>query len=236
MNEAVSNMAGAIKQMAVTAGGEAREAINVAARTAAEAVNSMAGTLGAPVHDMAGALDRATQQMSHIEETLAAHRTAFTGATTSAGEIQTAMSAAARSVREASAPLTTATQIVAKSSDQIAAAVETAVVSIKASEEGARALAEKTSSLLTQATKAWADYESRFAAVDRSLEQAFNKIIGHVQTSIEVMHKYIMEVDGKLAETVDRLNGGIEELSEFSQHIQNATADLKNAIERVSVS
>jgi hypothetical protein len=46
------------------------------------------------------------------------------------------------------------------------------------------------------------------------------------------MHKYVTEFDNKLGHTVGLLNGGIDELGEFSQAMSASVSGLKATIDR----
>lgn len=222
----------ALTQGAQDASEKAGAAIKTAGDEAANALAGVASTLQTSVADMVRGLEGTSREMRELERGLSTNRAAMERITQSAGDTESAMSNAARAIREASGPLTIAGQTMADSSRKIGEAIGGAVISIQASEERTRALADRISQSVEQVSRTWSDYEKRFAGVDQSLETALEKIIGHVEANIETMHKYMREVDEKLAETVDRLGGGISELAEFSETIEKATGELRGSIDR----
>jgi hypothetical protein len=86
---------------------------------------------------------------------------------------------------------------------------------------------------LERVSRTWAEYEQRFADVDKSLEAALAKIIGQVQINMDLLHKYVTEFENKLGNTVGLLNGGIEELGEFSQTMTASVSGLKASLDRI---
>jgi uncharacterized protein YoxC len=220
---------------AAAAGEEANGAIKAAAERSAEALLAVADELQRSVRAMGSDLDRAAYEMREVDKSLLAYRDTIERVTGTARDTEAAMTGAARAIREASAPLTTAGQTMAASSRRIGDAIDKAVVSIQASEGHTRVLADRISTTLEQVSRTWADYEKRFAGVDKSLEDALGKIVGQVQTSMDIMHKYVLEIDGKFAETLDHLGGGIDELSEFSEGIERAATELKKSVDRLAL-
>jgi hypothetical protein len=182
---------------AAAAGEEANGAIKAAAERSAEALLAVADELQRSVRAMGSDLDRAAYEMREVDKSLLAYRDTIERVTGTARDTEAAMTGAARAIREASAPLTTAGQTMAASSRRIGDAIDKAVVSIQASEGHTRVLADRISTTLEQVSRTWADYEKRFAGVDKSLEDALGKIVGQVQTSMDIMHKYVLEIDGK---------------------------------------
>lgn len=232
--DAAAKFSAEIAKAAAAAGVEAKAVIKAAADQTTDSLRAGAGEFSSSVQEIADAMDRAAHEMHEVEKSLVAHRSAIEGATGTARDTEAAMAGAARAIRDATAPLAIAGQTMAESSRRIGEAIDGAVTSIQASEERTRALADRISSTLEQVTRTWADYEQRFAGVDKSLEEALGKMMGYVQTSMDTMQKYVLELDNKLAETIDRLGGGIEELSEFSENIEKAVVELKTSIDRMA--
>jgi len=50
---------------------------------------------------------------------------------------------------------------------------------------------------------------------------------------MDLLHKYVTEFDDKLDQTVHLLNGGIDELSEFSQTMTASVSGLKASLDRM---
>lgn len=200
----------------------------------AEALSDVLGEFRGSVQQMADGLDRATSGLREVERSLLAHRSAMEAASSVAREVENAMAGAAHSIREGSAPLTTAAQGIADSSRRIGDAIDRAVTTIQGSETRTRELTEHLGTTLERVSRTWAEYEQRFADVDKSLEQALGRIVGQVQINMDLMHKYVTEFDNKLGQTVGLLNGGIDELSEFSQAMSESVSGLKATIDRAA--
>jgi hypothetical protein len=106
------------------------------------------------------------------------------------------------------------------------------VTTIQGSETRTRELSEYLGTTLERVSRTWAEYEQRFADVDKSLEEALGKIVEQVQINMNLMHKYVTEFDNKLGHTVGLLSGGIDELGEFSQVMSESVSGLKATIDR----
>ena len=96
-------------------------------------------------------------------------------------------------------------------------------------------MSDRLGETLETLQSAWASYETRFNGVDASLERAFKQIIQHVESNVDALHKFVTQIDGKLSETVERLGGGIEELGEFVQLVDRATAQLKGSVDALAM-
>jgi methyl-accepting chemotaxis protein len=198
----------------------------------AEALSDVMGEFRGSVQQMADGLDRATSGLREVERSLLAHRSAMEAASSVAREVENAMTGAAKAIREGSAPLTTAAQGIADSSRRIGDALDRAVTTIQGSEARTRELTEHLGTTLDRVSRTWVEYEKRFADVDKSLEEALAKIVGQVQINMDLLHKYVTEFDDKLGQTVGLLNGGIDELGEFSQAMSESVSGLKATIDR----
>jgi methyl-accepting chemotaxis protein len=199
----------------------------------AEALSDVMGEFRGSVQQMADGLDRTTSGLREVERSLLAHRSAMEATSSVAREVENAMAGAARSIREGSAPLTTAAQGIADASRWIGDAIDRAVTTIQGSEARTRELTEHLGTALDRVSRTWAEYEQRFADVDKSLEEALAKIVGQVQINMDLLHKYVTEFDDKLGQTVHLLNGGIDELSEFSQTMTTSVSGLKASLDRI---
>lgn len=200
----------------------------------AEALSDVLSEFRNSVQQMASGLDRTTGELREVERSLLAHRTAIEAASVVSREIENAMTGAARAIREGSAPLTTAAQGMAESSRRIGDSIDRAVTTIQGSETRTRELTEHLASTLDRSSRTWSEYDKRFADVDKSLEEALGKIVSQVQINMDLLHKYVTEFDDKLGQTVHLLNGGIDELSEFSQTMSESVSGLKASIDRAA--
>jgi L-rhamnose isomerase len=122
----------------------------------------------------------------------------------------------------------------ADSSRRIGDAIDRAVITIQGSENRARELSDHVGVTLDRVSQTWADYEQRFAGVDKNLEEALSRIVEQVHVSMDIMQKYVTEFDDKLARTVGLLNGGIEELGEFTRGMSTSVAELRESIEHAA--
>jgi len=172
----------------------------------AAALSDVMGEFRSSVQQIGDGLDRATSGLRGVERSLLAHRSAMEAASSVTREVENAMAGAAHAIREGSAPLTTAAQGIADSSRRIGDAIDRAVTTIQGSEARTRELTEHLGTTLDRVSRTWAEYEERFADVDKSLEEALAKIIGQVQINMDLLHKYVTEFDNKLGNTVGLLN------------------------------
>lgn len=221
----------ALAQGAEAAGKEAEATIRNAAGELAGALQGVADELRASVHEMTAQLGGMARELREVEAGIARQRNAFEGVVESAKSTETAMMGAAKSIRDASAPLASASQGIAEASRNIENSIRGAVDAIEASQQQTRAMSERLGETLETLQRAWANYETRFNSVDASLERAFKQIIQHVESNVDALHKFVTQIDGKLSETVERLGGGIEELGEFAQLVDKATQQLKGSVD-----
>jgi methyl-accepting chemotaxis protein len=82
---------------------------------------------------------------------------------------------------------------------------------------------------LEATAKQWEDYERRFQDVDQSLSSVLDQITRTVQANVESLAEFVQKIDEKFSSAIDKLGGGIDELSEFAQSIEQATHQLNGA-------
>ena len=87
-------------------------------------------------------------------------------------------------------------------------------------------ISEMLRTTLETTVQQWQNYENRFKGVDESLGVVLDRIIKSVQENLDSLSKFVELVDQKLSAAVDRLGGGIDELGEFAQSMEQVTTKL----------
>jgi methyl-accepting chemotaxis protein len=89
-----------------------------------------------------------------------------------------------------------------------------------------REVANVLRSTLEATTRSWENYDGRFREVNEDLGQILDRILRSVQDNLEALRSFMEQIDAKLSGAVDRLGGGIDELTEFAQQMEQVTARL----------
>jgi methyl-accepting chemotaxis protein len=190
------------------------------AETLARVGEQFSGALGRVQHS----LDGMVQQMTSIERGVGDHVGKIQLLSKAAQETQNAMACTAQSLREAGAPLTESSHLIVEASRRIADATSSAERSITGANSQIRTISETLQDALRTTVAQWQDYEGRFKDVDENLGLILDRIVKSVQEHLEAMRGFVEKVDEKLAGAVDRLGGGIDELGEFAQTMEQVTA------------
>lgn len=149
--------------------------------------------------------------------------------TKSSQEMREALSAimsTATAMREASAPLAESARLMAETSGHIADSNRSVEQSVATAKSEFRDVGDMLRTTLEATAGYWATYEKRFKDVDESLSSILDRIIQSVQENLEALREFMEKVDMKLSGAVDKLGGGIDELTEFAQQMEEVTARL----------
>jgi hypothetical protein len=141
-------------------------------------------------------------------------------------EAAIAMTTTANSMREAGAPLAESSRLIAEASGRIADATRSVEQSVVGAQVEFREVGKMLRTTLEATAAHWADYEKRFKDVDESLSSVLDRIIQSVQENLEALRGFMEKIDVKLSGAVDKLGGGIDELTEFAQQMEQVTARL----------
>jgi ABC-type transporter Mla subunit MlaD len=234
VSEDTAQVGKALSKGAEVAGKEAETVIRNGASELVGALQGVADELKGSVREMTAQLACLARELREVEGGMVRQRSAIEGVVESAKSTETAMMGAAKSIRDASAPLASASQGIAEASRNIETSIRGAVDAIEASQQHTRAMSDRLGETFEALQRVWANYEKRFDGVDESLERAFTQIIQHVESNVDALHKFVTQIDGKLSETVERLGGGIEELGEFTQLVDKATQQLRGSVDALA--
>jgi ABC-type transporter Mla subunit MlaD len=141
-------------------------------------------------------------------------------------EVAESMTRTAQAMQEAGGPLEEHSRLIAEASRNMAEATQNAVNGIGSAEREIREVGQLLQTTLEATAQQWNDYETRFKGVDESLESVLNQITQQVQTSLDALRGFIEKIDEKLAGAVDRLGGGIDDLTEFARTMEHVTTKL----------
>jgi septation ring formation regulator EzrA len=136
-------------------------------------------------------------------------------------------------IKDTATAMQAATSPLAESARQMADTSGRMLESNRAVEQGVtaaqtefREVADMLRTSLEATARSWENYDSRFKGVDESLGQILDRIIRSVQDNLEALRAFMEQIDAKLSGAVDKLGGGIDELTEFAQQMEQVTARL----------
>jgi methyl-accepting chemotaxis protein len=143
-----------------------------------------------------------------------------------------AMANTARSIQEAGAPIAESSRLLTDASQRIADATRNTEQIIVGAQNEIREIGTLLRTTLETTAKQWEDYEKRFKDVDESLSAVLDQITRTVQSNVESMGEFVKKIDEKFSGAIDKLGGGIDELNEFAQSIEQTTSKLNDGIAR----
>ena len=211
-------------------------AINDLAETFAHRIEA---NTGKHLESLATTLSTLSSSLADLNSRLADSGSGLANNVTSSGEIMRglveSMTKTAQSIREAGAPIADSATLIAGASKQVVEATRTIEQSISGTQNEVRDIGELMRTTLESTARQWEDYEKRFQNVDESLSSVLDQITETVQKNVDSMGEFVKKIDEKFSESLDKLGGGIEELNEFAQSIEQATFKINGAtVERVA--
>ena len=215
-----------IAQAAIGAGEESRSKIVGAGAELAQILSDVGGQLTTAVTRMQDGLNGTAREMANIESRIAQHVNSIEKLSKATQETETAIVGTTRSMREAGVPLAESSRLIAEASRRMSDATSGAEQGIAGAKTEIRNISEMLRTTLEATVQQWQNYENRFKGVDESLGVVLDRIIQSVQENLESLSKFVEVVDQKLSTAVDRLGGGIDELGEFAQSMEQVTTRL----------
>jgi methyl-accepting chemotaxis protein len=133
------------------------------------------------------------------------------------------METAARSIRDAAMPLTENSRLVGEASQRLVDATHNIEQIVGNTQNAVQEICDVLRTTLETTAGQWKDYEERFQEVDESLASVLDQITSTVQRTTESLGDFVKKIDEKFSGAIDKLGGGIEELNEFAQSIEQVT-------------
>lgn len=215
-----------VAQAAIGAGEDSRKKVVDAGTELAETLSGMGQRLNDAIARMEESLLGAVREMSNIERGISEHVASMSLLSKATQDTEGAMSSSARSMREAGEPLIESSRLIAEASTRIAGASSSSAESISGAQVEIRNISRLLQTTLQATTQQWEAHERRFKGVDDSLGLILDRIIRSVQDNLEALRGFVEKIDEKLSGAVDKLGGGINELGEFAQSMEQLTAKL----------
>jgi hypothetical protein len=215
-----------IARAAVEAGNESRAKVASAGIELAQTFSDMGNQLAAGLSRLQDGLNGTVQRISEIERGIAQHVGSIVQLSKATEDTGVALSGTARSIREAGAPLSESARLLADASRNIADATGSTQQSVLGAQAEIRNITLLLQQTLEATSQQWQNYERRFKGVDDSLGIILDRIIKSVQENLEGLRSFVEKVDEKLSGAVDKLGGGISDLGEFAQSIEQITLRL----------
>jgi methyl-accepting chemotaxis protein len=132
----------------------------------------------------------------------------------------------ANAMQAATSPLGESARQMADASGHILESNRAVQVGVDRAQTEFRDVANILRSTLEATTKSWENYDGRFSEVNEELGRILDRILRSVQENLEALRGFMEKIDAKLSGAVDRLGGGIDELTEFAQQMEQVTARL----------
>lgn len=215
-----------VAQAAIDAGEQSRTKVIAAGADVAETLSGIGQKLSDAVHRMEESLQGTVREMSNIERTIAEHVSSISLLSKATQETEGAMTSSARSMREAGAPLVETSRLIAEASKRISDVTGNSEAGISSALVEIRNISQLLQSTLQTTAEQWQRYEQRFKGVDDSLGLVLDRIIRSVQENLDALTTFVTKIDEKLSGAVDKLGGGINELGEFAESMEQITTRL----------
>ena len=215
-----------IAKAAVDAGEDSRAKVAGAGLELAKTFSDMGDQLVAGLSRLQDGLNGTALKMSEIERGIAQHVGSIGQLSKATEDTGTALSGTARSIRDAGAPLAESARLIADASRSIVDATGSTQQSVLGAQAEIRNITQLLQQTLDATSQQWQAYERRFKGVDDSLGLILDRIIKSVQENLEGLRSFVEKVDEKLSGAVDKLGGGIEDLGEFAQSMEQITLRL----------
>jgi methyl-accepting chemotaxis protein len=203
-----------------------------------EAISQLAGTItqrldgstGEQLKSLSNTLSELRESLGTINSRLDASGTGFVNnLTKSSHEMLQALGAikdTANAMQAASGPLAESARQMADASGHILKSNRAVQEGVDRAQTEFREVANVLRSTLEATTKSWENYDGRFREVNEDLGQILDRILRSVQDNLDALRSFMEQIDAKLSGAVDRLGGGIDELTEFAQQMEQVTARL----------
>jgi archaellum component FlaC len=227
-SEAAGLSAQVVKET-VAAGNDSRKRIIEAGAELASSVSEINGKLSQAVDNIRMALQHVASEIARAEQGIGAHVGSISLLTQGTKDSENAMSGAARSMREAGAPIAESSRLIAEGTRRMSEATGSAERSIHMAQAQIDGIGQRLEGALTSMTQQWINYEQRFKGVDESLGAVLDRIIENVRKNVDILGTFMQTIDERMSSAVDKLGGGIEELSEFAETVEKATLRFNGA-------
>ena len=118
---------------------------------------------------------------------------------------------------------------IAASVDGLTKSNASAVANLNETQRQAETLARELARTLDELRDVWRQHAGRFDHVDEELGKAFDKMLEGAKGNAQAIRDFVIEIDARLAESVGRVGGAVEELGEFTQDIRDIADKLAQA-------
>lgn len=165
-----------------------------------------------------------------IERSAAASETHVTSLVTAADRtdgLSTNLARAAHDLEAAAEPIRTATEAIGGAVGRIQIALERQAETADRNEASMTAISEKLAETSEAATRAWAEYRSRFEEVDKALAATLDQIKSAAGEHALHLNEQVGRVDKALADAIDKLAAGLDPLRDLADQIEDLIGKLQ---------
>ena len=218
-----------LTQVAIEAGEESRAQIVGAGNDLAGTLSGIGQQLTDAVSRMQESLLGTVREMANVEKSIAEHVSSISLLSKATQDTEGAMTTSARLMREAGTPLAESSRLIAEAARQISETAGNSEAEISNALTEICNISQLLQTALQGTARQWESYEQRFKGVDDSLGLVLDRIIRSVQENLEALATFVTRIDEKLSGAVDKLGGGIDDLHEFAQSMEQVTNNLSGA-------
>lgn len=207
------------------------EAQKTSVATITEASNRTAVALeqglGAALKDIRGQIEAFVAALRQSAAALEGQARAIDGAALRSRETADVFGRSAEAMRAAVEPVTRSNERVAAITTSVGSALEKATATLGDSQKAASTLGTAITAQVERLTRLWTDYQQRFGVVDEQLGRAFAKLAEETTKQSQILADRTSQIDGKLAEAVDRLGASISEIGEGAGELAESVEALQ---------
>jgi hypothetical protein len=203
---AVSLKNGSDKASANVASG-ITEAMKVVLDQAKSATKDVTDSVGTGIGDLVSALGRINQEIDR-------HNQGLQLANSKLQDTASAMGGAAESVRASTQPLSQVSLQLTAASDAIRKSVADTFGQVERLVATTDAASKGISSAITKLAETWESQAGQLSSADEELEGAFNAITQNLSQSLDVLQRFTVDLESKMAGALNNLASIVQELSD----------------------
>ena len=183
------------------------EAMRVVLDQAKSATKDVTDSVGTGIGDLASALSRINQEIDK-------HNQGLQLANVKLQDTVSAMGGAAESVRASTQPLSQVSLQLTAASDAIRKSVADTFGQVERLVATTDAASKGISTAITELAETWESQAGQLTSADEELEGAFNAITQNLSQSLDVLQRFTVDLESKMAGALNNLASIVQELSD----------------------
>jgi len=183
------------------------EAMHVILNQAKSVTKDVTDSVGAGIGDLVSALSRINLEIDKYNQGLQLANVKLLDTTS-------AMGGAAESVRSSTLPLSQVSLQLAAASDAIRKTVAETYGQVERLVESTNVATKGVSSAITELTNTWESQAGLLTSADKELEGAFKAITQNLSQSLDLLRRFTVDLENKMAGALNNLASIVQELSD----------------------